>query len=471
MKLRSIIPGRNNIPLTIVKKRALKLVITLFFITVGTVKAQGQDPPDRPNIVFVIADSHRSDALGANGNPIARTPNLDSLAYSGLNFKQAYVTTAICAVSRASILSGQYQLRHRINDFVTDFSGEAWSNTYPMLLKKAGYTVAQIGFLGVGKNPPATTFDHWEDKIPWMGEDSVHQTDAITQKATGFIARQQNSQKPFYLAVSYHAAHEIDPRDGKPAHYLIQSRFRELYKDRTIPVPVSASGEHWDQFPAFFKTDKNIARQRWHGFFSTDSLLQENTKNYYRLVTGLDEAVGKIVESIRKHAPNTIFIYTSDHGFSLGEHGLMGKWYGFQTAIHVPLIINDLRENRRLPITSSEDFALNIDLAPTILGLAGISAPEAMQGIDLVGNLKKRTAQRPYFFYEHTVFPSPLLPKIEGIVGKDYKYLVFTEHNYELLYDLKKDQQEVINLSGDRSYRKILGKYRNLYRKHRESLH
>jgi len=442
----------------------------ILLVWAGMGLAQDKPAEGPPNIIFVIVDSHRSDALGINGNKFVETPYLDAIASQGLNFRRAYVTTAICSVSRASILSGQYQSRHGINDFTSFFSPEAWENTYPMLLKKAGYTLAQIGFLGVGKNPPVSSFDHWDADIPWVSEDSVHQTDAVTQRAVDYIRNQQGSGKPFYLAVSYHAAHEIDPRDGVPAHYLIQSRYKDLYRDLVIDTPPSASPEHWQQFPEFFRDEKNIGRARWEGFFSTPELHQKSSKDYYRLITGLDEAVGEIIDAAQKFAPNTVFIYTSDHGFSLGEHGLMGKWYGFDKSIHVPLILYDLRSKPVVPVAQSDALALNIDLAPTILGMAGIQPPPSMQGIDLLKNHGRKEAQREFFFYEHTVFPSPLLPKMEGVVGPHYKYLIFTEHNYELFYDMKSDPHELKNLISHKRYRKKIGQYRQQYQLFKNTL-
>ncbi len=119
----------------------------------------------RPNIIFLLTDDHRWDALGVMGNKIIQTPNLDALAKRGILFKNAHVTTAICMVSRASLLSGQYMSRHGINDFATDFKPAALANTYPALLKKAGYNVGFIGKFGIGiKNQPDTLFDYWAAK-------------------------------------------------------------------------------------------------------------------------------------------------------------------------------------------------------------------------------------------------------------------------------------------------------------------
>jgi arylsulfatase A-like enzyme len=419
-----------------------------------------------PNVVFIIADSHRGEALGINGHPFVQTPHLDQLAKGGVRFTSAYVTTAICAVSRASILSGQHKARHKINDFTTSFSDQAMQHTYPMVLKNAGYKTAQIGFLGVGKTPLTQYFDLWDVQIPWMTKEGLHQTDNVTQKALEYLDRQKADQ-PFYLALSFTAAHEVDGQNGNPATYMVQERFKDLYKDLRMPVPTTAAPEYWNSFPDFFRTDQNIGRGRWNGLFSTPELFQENVKNYYRLVTGVDEAVGKVIAKIRAlHMDeNTIVVYTSDHGFSLGEHGMMGKWYGFEKGIHVPLIINDLRSESKWRNIRSEQLVLNIDIAPTILSLAGFPIPPVMQGVDLLQLIQKKLPERKHFFYEHTVFASPMLPKVEGLISKDFKYFNYTEHQFESLYDTRRDPEETKDVAADKKYRKKLAAIQALYEK------
>ncbi|WP_233793377.1 sulfatase-like hydrolase/transferase [Dyadobacter sp. CY343] len=419
-----------------------------------------------PNVVFIIADSHRGEALGINGHPFVQTPHLDQLAKGGIRFTNAYVTTAICAVSRASILSGQHRARHKINDFATGFSDEAMRNTYPMVLKKAGYKTAQIGFLGVGKTPPTQYFDHWDAQIPWMTKEGLHQTDNIAQKALEYLDKQKSDQ-PFCLALSFTAAHEVDGQNGNPATYMVQERYKGLYKDLKMPVPATAAPEYWNSFPDFFRTNQNIGRGRWIGLFSTPELFQENVKNYYRLVTGVDEAVGKVVEKLRALGmdQNTIVVYTSDHGFSLGEHGMMGKWYGFEKGIHVPLIINDLRPYSELRNVKAEQLVLNIDIAPTILNMAGVPVPDVMQGVNLLDLIQKKQPGRKHFFYEHTVFTSPMLPKVEGLISPDFKYFNYTEHNFESLYDTKKDAEEKKDVAREKRYQKKLAAIKALYEK------
>jgi arylsulfatase A-like enzyme len=448
-------------------------IVLLGFFTVLQNKALSQTgaPAKHPNIVFIIADSHRGEALGINGHPFVRTPHLDQLAKTGIRFTNMYVTTAICAVSRASILTGQHKARHTINDFTTPLSDQAMRQTYPMVLKNAGYKTAQIGFLGFGKNAPAAYFDHWDTDIPWMTPEGVHQTDNVANNALAYLD-QQGSGQPFYLAVSFNAAHEVDGRNGNPATYLVQDRFKGLYKDLKMPIPTTAAPEYWDSFPDFFRTNENIGRGRWNGLFSTPELYQENVKNYYRLVTGVDDAVGKVIEKLKAlHLDeNTIVVYTSDHGFSLGEHGMMGKWYGYEKGIHIPLIINDLRPSSRWRNVKAEQLALNIDIAPTILGLAGFPVPTVMQGMDLLQLIQKKLPERKYFFYEHTVFASPMLPKVEGLISKDFKYFNYTEHQFESLYDTRKDPEETKDLARDKRYAQKLSAVKALYAKERQAI-
>lgn len=420
----------------------------------------------KPNIVFIIVDSHRGDALGATGHPFVITPNLDKLTQLGVMYNEAYVTTAICSVSRASLLSGQHRARHGINDFTTNFTHQALLQTFPMLLRANGYTTASIGAYSVGNTPPSDYYDHFESSIPWM-ENGIHNTDNIVQKAEAWLEKQTDGS-PFHLYVSFRAAHEIDPTAGNPAHYLVPDRHKTLYQNVSIPQPQTADEHYWNSFPDFFRTDKNIARERWHGFFSSPALFQQNAKDYYRLVTGLDEGVGRIRQKLASLGldDNTIIVYTSDHGVSLGEQGLMGKWYGFHVGIHVPLIIYDPRNTEMMGIKNTA-LALNIDIAPTLLKLAGVPVPQQMQGIDLIDLALGKTPERDAFFYEHTVFSSPRLPQVEGVVTKTARYMKYIEHDYEALYDFANDPEERVNVAGDPQYKDLLNSMRVLFEKER----
>src|SRR5690554_408793 len=447
-----------------------KIIVTGLFALWFHFSGLSQDK--QPNIIFIISDSHRSEALGVAGNHFVQTPNLDRLAEKGTMFENAYVTTAICTGSRASFFSGQYMSRHKIEDFATDFSEKALAETFPLVLKQAGYRTGLIGTWGIGNNPLVAHFDHWESKIPWRTPEGLHQTDHIVNKAVDYLERYQ-SEAPFFLSLGFSAAHEIDPSHGNPATYEVQERFLPLYENIEIPVPETASPEFWKAFPDFFRTDENIARFRWQGFFSTPELFQENAKNYYRMVTGLDDAVGTIVAKLKELGldENTIVVYTSDHGFSLNEHGLMGKWYPHEKSIRIPLIIFDPR-NPDFHGKTSGKIALNIDVGPTLLKLVDLEAPKGMQGIDLLEMVSsdKKTLDRKEFFYEHVFLGSPQLPKSDAVVRKNIKYIYYPEHDYEVVYDLANDPDEKVNVATLTTYAKKVKDLRKSYNALKQSI-
>lgn len=425
----------------------------------------------RPNIIVLVTDDHRWDALGAMGNKIIQTPHLDQLAHKGLLFRNAYVTTSICAVSRASLLSGQYASRHRINDFSTDFSPQALENTYPLLLKKAGYKIGFINKYGVGlKNQPVEYFDFWtctkKSQPDYEMQDAqgrfIHNTDKTGQDIRQFLD-QFGRQGPFCLSVGFKAPHE---QDGDPPRFIVQERYRDLYQHIAIPTPLTADPQYWNRFPDFFRTDQNIARQRWKPLFSTPELAQETTKNYYRLITGVDEVVGQMMAQLKQLgiADNTIIIFTGDNGFYLGEHGLEGKWYGHEESIRVPLIVYDPRLPARQRKGQPQQIALNVDIAPTLLGLAQVPVPRQMQGQNLLQMRNGKVAERQDFFYEHNFANSPRIPNVEGVVTKDFKYMLFTEHGYEQLYSIRQDPKETTNLAPDPRYQTQLEALRQRYK-------
>lgn len=444
------------------------ILIALALVYISTAQAQRAK---RPNIIFLLTDDHRWDALGVMGNKIIQTPHLDALAKRGILFRNAHVTTAICMVSRASLLSGQYMSRHGINDFNTDFKPEALAQTYPALLKKAGYKIGFIGKFGIGvKNQPDTLFDYWaarkegqpQYELVNQSGHVIHHTDSVGKDITQFLSRFGGQESPFCLSVSFKAPHELD---GNPPQYPVQKRFKPLYENVKMADPLTAAPQYWDSLPAFFRTDQNIGRDRWKPLLSTPELRQQTTRDYYRLITGVDEVVGNMVAQLKtlKIDQNTIIIFMGDNGFSLGEHGLEGKWFGYEESIRVPLIVSGGALPKSLQNRPSDQLALNIDIAPTILSVAGIPAPPAIQGYDLLAVEQKKLTPRKDFFYEHTYLGSPRLPKVEGVVTSDLKYMIYTEHGYEELYDNAKDPHETVNLAKRSSEKGRLEKLRKRY--------
>lgn len=439
---------------------------------------------DRPNVVFLLTDDQRADALGYAGNALIQTPNLDALARRGVSFKNAYVTTSICAVSRASILSGQYARRHGIHGFATSFSARALRQTYPMRLKDAGYRVGFIGKWGVGNAPPDSVFDYWRG-FPGQGRyehtDSLgrplHLTRLMGRQATEFIRQsaEGGTAQPFALSVSFKAPH-VQDRD--PRQFIYDPAYEALYADVSIPVPATAEPAYWEAHPDFFKAS-NEARERWKIRFSTPEQYQQSVKGYYRLITGVDRVVGEIVAELERLglAGNTLIFFTSDNGFYLGEHGLAGKWYGHEESIRVPMLLFDpaLPPSERGQVV--DEIALNIDVAPTLLDRAGLPVPAEMQGRSLVPLYMGRPPDvwRRDFFYEHLFerkASAPAIPRSEGIAGGRYKYLRYLDPDppHEVLYDLEADPRETVNRADDPTYHSVLTRMRDRWAYLREKL-
>lgn len=421
-----------------------------------------ETPAQRPNIIFLLTDDQRWDTLGVSGNTIVQTPNLDALASDGVLFQNAFVTTAICCTSRASIFLGQWARRHAIHDFSTPFNQEQLELTYHHRLRNAGYRTGFIGKYGVGNKLPAEDFDYWKG-IPGQPTYELtdeqgnykHLTQLMGEQAIEFLEGCRDDQ-PFCLSISFKAPHV---QDNDPRQFIYNPIYKDIFKDIEIPVPKTADPRYWESFPEFFKAD-NEARRRWEIRFSTPEKYQESVKGYYRLIYGVDVVIGKIREAlIRKgFAGNTVILFSSDNGFYLGEHGLAGKWYGHEESIRVPLIYFDPRLPASLQNQKLEAMALNVDIAPTILDLAGLEVPEAMQGKSLRSLVHGETTEwRDEFFYEH-LFDHPRIPKSEGIVTKRFKYLRYFEQDpvYEELYDLTNDPLEERNLAARDEYHPVL---------------
>ena len=341
---------------------------------------------DRPNIIFLLADDQRADALSFAGNTILQTPNIDKLAAQGMYFENAYVTTSICAVSRASILSGQYARRHDIWGFNKSFTSEQLAQTYPLILRGNGYKTGFIGKYGVGGPLPSDKYDYWEGfggQGTFNQTDSagnyIHLTEKIGNQIEDFIEIYKNDSNQFCLSVSFKAPHV----EGDPGYFNPDPKYADLYSEDKVEKPIAAADEYFNHFPEEF-IKNNVARNRWSSRFANSVMFQENAKKYYQSVFGIDVVVGRLLKKLEDAglSENTVIIYTSDNGFYLGEYGFAGKWYGSEPSIKVPMILYDPRvgQPKAMRVTG---FALNIDLAPTMLSLAGLDVPSEMQGKNL----------------------------------------------------------------------------------------
>lgn len=433
-----------------------------------------------PNIVFLMTDNHRWNLLGCAGNDIIRTPHIDALAARGARFTESFCTTSICAATRASILTGEFRREHRYTFTMPPMSLQRMDRSYPALLRQAGYRTGFVGKLGVEVDgrAPARMFDFYRRRIasstrnPYYREASDGQVKHLTEingdDAVEFI-RTNPSNQPFCLSVSFSAPH---PEDDNLDQYVFDRRYEDLYKDAVIPEPPIPGNEYFRRLPGFIQV--SMSRQRWFRRFDTPEKYQRMMKGMYRLITGVDAEVGRIVDELanRGFADNTVVIFTGDNGIMIGEHGLTGIWLMYEGSIRKPLIIADPRLPASRHGITIDDMVLSFDSPVTMLDLAGIVVPGEMRGRSLLPLLRgESVGWREDFFYEH-LYERETIPKSEGVRTRNLKYVRYFERNpvYEQLFDLEADPNEVTNLAGSPAHATTLATLRSRCTELRDSV-
>jgi arylsulfatase A-like enzyme len=452
---------------------------------------------ERSNILFLLADDLRFDGVGYLNKQV-RTPNLDHLANDGVRFLNTFVTTSICCTSRASIFTGTYARRHGVWDFTTSLTAELLKNSYPAVLRRAGYRTGFFGKYGVGDYKKgndqgdgigpwprvpakdAANFDAVEDFDNYYEPSDVnrehHNNQRIAERAIAFM-RSQPAQQPFCLSLSFKTPHANDVDDALMGQYVAEPDMYALYARDIFTEgptvndtwqPEFASGPvggapklndaSFKTLPDFLRTSES--RTRWLGRFSTPFLWQDSVRKYFALVTGMDRAIGQIMTVLEQKglADNTVVFFTSDNGYFLGDYGLSDKWYGYEASIRVPLMIRPLQKPAVQEVAAT---ALNIDLAPTMLALAGVPIPATMQGRDLSPLWGKRPLDKPWrtdFLYEHYLSGlshlsdaaelEKLVPSSEGVRNERYTYLRYPRQKgeNEQLFDRIVDATEQKNI-------------------------
>lgn len=437
------------------------IILSLFYFAISA----GAEVQKR-NVVLFYADDWRFDTLGIAGNPVVKTPNLDTLAKEGIRFTENCVTTSICAVSRASLFSGQWMSRHGATDFKA--LRKPWKDSFPGILRENGYFTGLVGKWHNGKLPP-DNFDVGRSYYGehWMKQDKgklIHVTQKNENDALEFL-NERPAEKPFFLMVSFFATHAVDHH---PLQFLPQPESFSLYTNTQIPVPVTATEEAFRKLPEFLQSEKNEGRNRWGWRFDTPGKYQEMMKNYYRLASEVDTTCGKVIDELKRQGiyEDTLIIFTTDNGYYHGEHGLGDKWYPHQESIRVPLIIRDPRVETDKRGETNDEFTLNVDLAPTILEFTGQNPPSVMQGRDisqlyLAGEKPK---WRQEFFYEHpTIRNKDFIPASQALVRKYWKYFYWPEHDVEQLFHIAKDPFEQNDLAADPASADKLAEMRNRF--------
>ena len=277
--------------------------------------------------MLLILDDVRWDALGAAGNSSVRTPRIDELARQGVRFEQARVTTAICMVSRATLLTGQYMSRHGITEFGRAIAPEAFSQTYPALLRRAGYWTGYVGKYGIGQ-PRQSDFDFLRayEGTHWMTGSSgerIHVTEKNARDAIAFL-QARPKDKSFALTVGFFAPHA---EDNAPEQYLPQDWSAKLYDGVTIPPPLRGDPAYMAALPPFLSNEANEGRVRYHWRFDTPERYQAYMTRYHRLITEVDEAVGRIVGELQAQGvyDTTLIAVIGDNGYFQADRGLADK--------------------------------------------------------------------------------------------------------------------------------------------------
>jgi arylsulfatase A-like enzyme len=431
-----------------------------------------------PNIVFIMTDDQRHDALSSAGNTILRTPNIDRLGSEGIRFTEAFVTNALCAPSRASVLTGLYSHSHGV---ITNGGGPQYYNqpglrgnqtTFVDLLRSAGYYTALIGKWHLRSEPRG--FDRW---VVFPGQGAYHDPemlangvrvhlrghadDVVGDQGLLFL-RDRPRDRPFCLLYQFKSPH----RSWMPA-----ARFARAFDDVDVPIPRTFEDKLVGRPDALRRAEMAIADMPDFRDRGVDPALppderkrlnlQHLVKNYYRVLSSVDENVGRLLETLDRDglAENTIVIYTSDNGFFLGEHGLFDKRLMYEPSIRVPMLVRFPARVRATPANRSH-MILNVDIAPTLLELAGVPVPAWMHGRSMVPILTgaANVPWRDAFLYEYYEYPAEhCVRKHRGVRTARWKLIHFWEQPEEWeLYDLASDADEVHNLAARREHARTL---------------
>jgi arylsulfatase A-like enzyme len=450
-------------------KKSYFLVLFSALYSFNISNAQQDNNGQKPNIIFILTDDQRFDAIGYAGNIYVETPEMDKLAESGTYFNSAIVTTPICSASRASILTGLHERAHNFNFQTGNIRSEYMDDSYPTLLKNNGYHTGFYGKYGVRYDDLDKQFDEFEsydrnnrykDRRGYyyktLDNDTVHLTRYTGQKALDFIDNNATNEKPFCLSLSFSAPHA---HDGAPEQYFWQNTTDKLLENTKIPGPELGDDKYFDAQPEIVKKGFNWLRWTWR--YDTPEKYQHSLKGYYRMISGIDLEIAKIRAKLKEKGldKNTVIIVMGDNGYFLGERKLAGKWLMYDNSIRVPLIVFDPRVNTHQDIN---DMVLNIDVPHTIADLAGVKAPESWQGKSLMPIVKKETntIARDTILIEH-IWDFEEIPPSEGVRTKKWKYFRYVnDKSIEELYDLEKDPQEIKNLVGKKKYKDILANLR-----------
>ncbi len=420
--------------------------------------AMPEVPPNRPNMIFIFNEGQRSDALGIAGHPFLKTPHMDRIAKEGAWFRNSFCTNSLCAPARAVALTGLYsQTSGALDNRLAHVPLPADIPFFTDLLHQAGYEVAILGKAHVRNGAKERYWDYYfafnaamtnyyqprfaEGHDGTIGEEKVYDgyaDDVVTDKALEWLGKKRD--KPFCLLLWYQTPH---------APFYRARRHLDLYSGTTIPKPATFDDDlkNYPGKPAFAETDNKIG--------TVDNLnatrsLEEVVKDYCAGLTAIDENIGRVFHWLdeTQKTDDTAIVLSSDHGFFLGEWRLYDKRFMHEPSIRVPTMIR--YPKRVKPGTVVDEMALDVDLAPTFLDLAGVPVPAKMQGKSLMKPAAGDTQTwRKDWLYHYYEYPKPgYVQPHYGIRTEQHKLIYYYQAKKGELYDLKSDPGELRNLYG-----------------------
>jgi len=450
-----------------VKVLILNVLLVCFSINIHTAETAISSNQERPNFIIINIDDWRFDALGCTGNDIIQTPVMDNLVKNGVYFKNAFVDEP-CNISHKGTLTGVHARTHGYQWFEGPMAHAYTDASFPQLLHDAGYHTALIGKVPSGFEAGALDmmFDTCEKVMrrPYMIKVNGKERQSsqyIVDKAIDFL-REYDTGQPLSLSIAFNDAHADD---DVLRQYWWDPSIDHLYRDVKIPELNTSTTDlaFIKSMPEYLYVHFN--RQRWWQRYRSPETYQEMMKGYYRVITGVDMAIGRLLDELKKSGrdKNTVVIIMGENGVFVGERGFGGKYLLYEPSIRTPFIIYNPQSPESRKGIILEQMVLNLDIAPTILEFAGIENPGLMYGSSLIPLMNGEQAKwRTGFLCQHL---SKADPSIIGTVGyrtEQWKYLRYVDfENSEELYDLLNDPNEENNLSETMRYQKQLVELRN----------
>ncbi len=437
--------------------------------------AMAREASQRPNLVLLLTDDQTTWSMGCYGAPEARTPQMDRLGAEGLVFDRHYVSTAICMASRASIMTGMYEYRTGCNFEHGPLLQRHWRRSYPVLLRQAGFRTAFAGKFGfeVARAPgtrgilPSGDFDRWgggpgqtwyetarNESMKDYAEEYPHSTRAYGAFGRDFIAESARLGTPFCLSISFKAPHRPVAPDPEYDH---------VFEGTSFTRPPNFGRENGRHFSRQSRQGRQYVRHAEWGYQDDYDRVMAL---YHQQVHAVDVALGMIRRALEEAgvAERTVIVFTSDNGFLCGSHGYGSKVLPYEESSRVPLVVHDPRRpgGRRIG-----ELTGNVDLAPTLLELAGAEIPEGMDGRSLVPLLEDPGVPvRDHLPLINVWGPAPVHSL--SVVTRDWKYVYWPYgagdfQPAEELYSLALDPWELANLAADPAHRDSLDILRQIY--------